>query len=260
MRDIILSKLKEIEKQEQVRIILAVESGSRAWGFASIDSDYDVRFLYVRKKEEYLKLEGRRDVLEYPIDDALDINGWDIDKALRLLHASNPVLFEWLHSPVVYRDSEEAEEIRELLPEYFSVKKSLHHYLSMSVKTYRESIKGKELIKAKKYFYAIRPLLAAEYILETGEIPPVLFETLRKKMLPEELDEAVDRLLDIKIRNPETKMTEPAEILDRYIEEKHEELLKTAESLKEKNERSWEALDKLYLRLIDRSPVLHYPE
>lgn len=103
MRELILSKLKEIEKQYGVRILLAVESGSRAWGFESPDSDYDVRFIYVRKQSDYLKLEGIRDVIELPIDDTLDINGWDITKTLRLLYKSNPTLFEWFSSPIIYR-------------------------------------------------------------------------------------------------------------------------------------------------------------
>ena len=90
----IIRKLHEIEKTENVRILLAVESGSRAWGFASPDSDYDVRFIYVRPKEDYLRLEKIRDVIELPLDDVLDINGWDLQKALRLLYKSNPTLFE----------------------------------------------------------------------------------------------------------------------------------------------------------------------
>ena len=94
MEKLILSKLREIENKENVRILLAVESGSRAWGFASPDSDYDVRFIYVRNQEDYLRLEKVRDVIELPIDDVLDINGWDLQKTLRLLYKSNPTLFE----------------------------------------------------------------------------------------------------------------------------------------------------------------------
>jgi uncharacterized protein len=90
MEEIIKQKLMDIERTENVRILLAVESGSRAWGFASPDSDYDVRFLYVRPKTDYLRLEAVRDVIELPINEVLDINGWDLQKALRLLYTSNP--------------------------------------------------------------------------------------------------------------------------------------------------------------------------
>jgi len=101
----ILERLAAIEHTELVHILYACESGSRAWGFASPDSDYDVRFIYVRPRDWYLSidLERRRDVIERPIEGVLDINGWDLRKALQLMRKSNPPLFEWLHSPLVYR-------------------------------------------------------------------------------------------------------------------------------------------------------------
>lgn len=94
MEALIKQKLREIELRENCRILLAVESGSRAWGFASPDSDYDVRFIYVRPKENYLRLDRMCDVIQVPINDVLDINGWDVDKTLRLLHKSNPTVFD----------------------------------------------------------------------------------------------------------------------------------------------------------------------
>ena len=106
MREVILQKLQELDKTEGVTILHAVESGSRAWGFPSPDSDYDVRFFYVHPREHYLRLDRTRDVIERPIDEVLDINGWDLDKTLRLLHASNPTLFEWSQSPIIYRTTE----------------------------------------------------------------------------------------------------------------------------------------------------------
>ena len=127
MRERILKELKKIEEKENVKIIMAIESGSRAWGFASPDSDYDVRFIYVRKMEDYLKLEGIRDVIEWQLDETLDINGWDIKKALQLLHKSNPTVFEWCASPIVYMEREEFLVLKELLPKYFLIKKSLFH-------------------------------------------------------------------------------------------------------------------------------------
>ena len=99
--------------------------GSRAWGFASPDSDYDVRFLYVRTREDYLQLDPLRDVIEQPINDLLDINGWDLQKALRLMYKSNPTLFEWLKSPIIYIETEFADEMRRVMSDYFSVKHSL---------------------------------------------------------------------------------------------------------------------------------------
>lgn len=145
MNDVILAELKKIEEKENVKIIMAIESGSRAWGFASPDSDYDVRFIYIRRPEDYLKLEGIRDVIEWQLDDVLDINGWDLKKVLQLLHKSNPTVFEWCASPIVYYQTEEFEELKKILPEFFSVKKSLFHYWHMAETHYREYLKGKEV-------------------------------------------------------------------------------------------------------------------
>ena len=250
MDELIRKKLAEIEKQENIRIILAVESGSRAWGFASTDSDYDVRFIYIRPEEEYLRLEKRRDVIEYPINDELDINGWDLDKALKLLHDSNPTLFEWFNSPVVYKETPEADEIRKLFANHFSVKKSLHHYLSMSTTNYREFIKEQESVKAKKYFYVLRPLLAARYVLRTRQVPPIEFETLRKEELPEELDDIIDNLLNIKINNPEIKMINPILNLNQFMEKEHVTLQMIADSLENDINKEWDDLNALFLKLI----------
>lgn len=171
MYEIINETLKKIEQQENVRILMAVESGSRAWGFASPDSDYDVRFIYARPVEDYLRLDTVRDVIEMPIDDMLDINGWDINKALRLLYRSNPTFFEWVSSPVVYRDNGFLTKIKPIIPKYFMAKKGLYHYLSMAKSNYREYLKG-EMVRAKKYLYVLRPILACKWILDRNSSPP----------------------------------------------------------------------------------------
>ena len=133
MRDLIIQKLKEIEQTENIRILHAVESGSRAWGFPSPDSDYDVRFIYVRPPEFYLKLEKTRDVIELPINDMLDINGWDLNKALRLLHSSNPTLFEWMSSPVVYHQTEYIDQLLPIMDQYFSCKSGLYKHSASDI-------------------------------------------------------------------------------------------------------------------------------
>ena len=131
MRDIakeINDKLNEIEAKEGVRILHAIESGSRAWGFASPDSDYDVRFVYVRPREDYLRLDEARDVIEWQLDEVLDINGWDLKKALKMFAKGNAVLFEWSGSPIVYRTTREWERIREVSKQYFSEKTAIYQY------------------------------------------------------------------------------------------------------------------------------------
>ena len=102
--DLIHRQLDEIESVHNVSILYAVESGSRAWGFASPDSDFDVRFLYVRPVLDYLRIRPMRDVIELPLTGDLDTNGWDIVKALNLFRSSNPALLEWLRSPIIYRE------------------------------------------------------------------------------------------------------------------------------------------------------------
>ncbi len=252
MREKILEKLRTIEKTEHVRIILAVESGSRAWGFASPDSDYDVRFIYVREKEDYLRLEKVRDVLEYPIDDELDVNGWDLKKALQLLHGSNPSLFEWFSSPVSYLKTEEADRFRELMERYFSSRKSLHHYLHMAEGNYREYLK-EEMVRAKKYFYVLRPILACRWILERKTAPPMLFEELMEAELPEELKGTVKGLLEVKRNVPEVQMVPRLDAVNAYIEKSLAELPEEVRKTAKEEDPGWEELNKFFLRVLERS-------
>lgn len=135
MRTRVKLVLQDVEERYQVKVLYACESGSRGWGFASPDSDYDVRFLYVHRPEWYLRVEPQRDVIELPIDDELDVCGWEWRKALGLLKRANPTLIEWLDSPVVYQeDRETASALRTAVPTWFSPSKARWHYLSMARK------------------------------------------------------------------------------------------------------------------------------
>ena len=246
MRETILYKLSEIEKKENVRILLAVESGSRAWGFASPDSDYDVRFIHVRPKEDYLRLEKKRDVIELPIEGELDINGWDLDKTLRLLRASNPTLFEWFSSPIVYRENAFADEFRAVMQRYFSSKRGLSHYLSMASSNYREYLKG-DMVKAKKYFYMLRPILACRWILDKDTPPPMLFSELVEAELDPALLPDIDRLLNLKMNAPEIKTIPKIESINRYLDSSIEEVRSRIVQLWEDANRGWEELNRLFL-------------
>lgn len=138
MRERVLDELERIEREHDVVVLYACESGSRAWGFASPDSDYDVRFVYVHQPEWYQRVEEPRDVIERPLSDELDISGWELRKALRLTRKSNPALLEWLGSPLVYREEPGVrEELLWLGSAFHSVPGSRHHYLSMARKNYR---------------------------------------------------------------------------------------------------------------------------
>ena len=245
MRDVILDKLHEIEQEEHVRILLAVESGSRAWGFASPDSDYDVRFIYVRPKNDYLRLEEVRDVIELPINEVLDINGWDLNKALRLLYKSNPTLFEWLSSPIVYLDNGFRDRLTPFLSRYFSCKHGLYHYIGTAKKNYHEFLQD-NTVKAKKYFYVLRPVLACKWILERGTQPPMLFSQLAEAELDDALKPEVERLLDLKMNAPETKMIPRVDALNKYLEDSMESIERRIKTLPEtRNE--WQPLNELFL-------------
>ncbi len=246
MKNTILTKLDEIESRENVKILLAVESGSRAWGLASPDSDYDVRFIYIRPKEEYLRLERSRDVIELPIEGELDINGWDLDKTLRLLHASNPTLFEWFSSPIVYRETAFAEEFRSFMQRYFSSRRGLNHYLSMAIRNYREYLKG-DTVKAKKYFYVLRPVLACRWILDKGTPPPMRFSELMEAELDPALQPEVNRLIDLKMNAHEIKTIPIIESINRYLDGSIEEVRRRSAQLPEDANRGWEELDRLFL-------------
>jgi predicted nucleotidyltransferase len=185
MEDRINASLVEIERNEGVQIFYACESGSRAWGFPSTDSDYDVRFLYVRPRDWYLSVdvEDKRDVIERPITDELDVSGWDIRKALVLLRKSNPPLLEWLNSPTIYQEKlGVADLLRGLLPEYYSPRACMYHYLHMAQKNYREYLKG-DVVRVKKYFYVLRPLLAVKWIEEIDEVVPMEFGVLVERTI-----------------------------------------------------------------------------
>jgi predicted nucleotidyltransferase len=247
MEKIIKEKLREIEKQENVRILLAVESGSRAWGFASPDSDYDVRFIYVRQKEDYLKLESVRDVIELPIDDMLDINGWDLQKTLRLLYKSNPTLFEWFSSPIIYMETEFADQFRRVMSNYFSSKRSLYHYISMAEGNYREYLK-RDMVRAKKYFYVLRPVLACRWILEKGTPAPMLFSELMDAQLPSKLYRDVNMLLELKINSPEIREIPRVDKINEYLDSSIEEIKNIVKSMEETKAPDWQKLNDLFLR------------
>ncbi|MBR3564134.1 MAG: nucleotidyltransferase domain-containing protein [Clostridia bacterium] len=249
MRELILNKLEQIEKDYHVNILLAVESGSRAWGFASPDSDYDVRFIYMRQKEDYLRLDEVRDVIELPINDELDINGWDLKKTLQLLYRSNPTLFEWFSSPIVYIETSFANQFREIMNDYFSKKKNIYHYISMAEGNYRDYLK-RDMMKAKKYFYVLRPVLACRWVLDKNTPPPMLFSELVADELPKYLRPVVTRLLDLKINSPEIKEIPRIDILNKYLDSSIVDIKNVVANSTEDQNNDWDELNNLFLQTI----------
>lgn len=222
VRQQIIDELSRIEKEENVRILYACESGSRAWGFPSKDSDYDVRFIYIRPVDWYLSIFEKRDVIERPISDMLDINGWDLRKALNLFRKSNPPLLEWLQSPIVYIENHAvAEQIRNISPLTFSPRSCMYHYLHMAKGNYRDYLQG-EQVKIKKYFYVLRPILACEWIEKHNTMPPIEFDRLVEAVVPNksELKAAIDSLLVRKRAGDEMDFEPRINPISEFLEEK----------------------------------------
>ncbi len=171
MEKLILEKLKTTESSNTIQILHAVESGSRAWGFASPDSDYDIRFIYKHSPEWYLSLWEKPDVIEFMTAEDLDGSGWDLAKALKLLARSNAPLLEWLYPPVVYKtDDAFLKQMQEFAKDCFSPIAVMHHYLG-TTKNFME-VCEQENVKLKSYFYALRTALAGRWIVEQGTFPP----------------------------------------------------------------------------------------
>ncbi len=225
MHEIIAEKLKKIETDFDVLVLYACESGSRAWGFPSKDSDYDVRFIYVHKPAWYLSIDEHRDVIELPINDLLDISGWELTKALRLFRKSNPPLVEWLSSSIVYDEAYGlANEMRELISEVYTPKSCIFHYLSMARGNYREFLQADQ-VKIKKYFYVLRPILACKWIVAHGSNPPLVFAELLDAIVPAgELKETIESLLERKMRGDEFDLEPRIDCINQFIEAELTEL------------------------------------
>jgi uncharacterized protein len=213
----ILEKLKEIELEKGVEILYAVESGSRAWGFASPDSDYDIRFIYKHDLDYYLSLWEKPDVIEFMTADDLDGSGWDVRKTVKLLAKSNASLLEWIFSPVVYYENEAfMTQIRTLAKDCFSPVACLHHYLG-TTKNFMDVCEQEE-VKLKSYFYALRTALAGKWIIVNHTFPPVDFRQLLP-IAPKNIQEKVKALMTIKANQDESYLHPKEELITIFLQE-----------------------------------------
>ena len=219
VRSDIEDRLSSIEAEHNVRVLYACESGSRGWGFASPDSDYDVRFIYVHALPWYLRVSLQRDVIEVPISGDLDINGWELRKALGLLKKGNATLIEWLDSPVVYRsDANFLSAMRNAARQTHQAERSFHHYVHMARRNYREYLQG-ETVRLKKYLYVLRPLLATLWIEQGRGVAPMRFQELLNTIITDPaLLAAIDQLLAIKRATGESEHGSPLPIINAFID------------------------------------------
>ncbi|MHA3913896.1 nucleotidyltransferase domain-containing protein [Halovulum sp. GXIMD14793] len=201
MQSLIRARLDEIAREEDITILLAIESGSRAWGFHSEDSDYDVRFIYARPVDWHLRIEKRRDVVERPISDELDLSGWELSKALNLALRSNAVVAEWLQSPISYSEAPgfRADTLA-FCRDVLTRKNVTWHYLSMTHQSQTRILDAEGKIKLKRYFYSLRPALALRWMrLNAQAVPPMDMTNLMAGCdLPEAVTTFIRNLIDTK--------------------------------------------------------------
>ena len=251
MEKLIREKLKEVEKQFNVSILFACETGSRAWGFPSPDSDYDVRFIYRHPQNWYLSIDDAKDSMEYLQGD-LDLVGWDIRKSLKLLRKSNTAMLERLQSPIIYQETLDfRKKLTALAPAYFSGRAGLHHYLSMAFNYYKACAPAPE-VKLKSYFYLLRTALASLWIVEQKKIPPLQFQALLPLVPEKAILTKINELLYLKVTVNETYLHPKETELEAYISQ----ILTYCESRKEtlaKQQGDTEKLNNLF-RIIIQQP------
>ena len=235
----ILARIRRAEEEHGVRVLLAVESGSRAWGFESPNSDFDARFIYVHRPDWYLSvsLEEQRDVIEYKIVDDIDLNGWDLRKALRLFWKSNPAFVEWIQSPIVYAElGTFAARVRRLLPDVYSVSSGIYHYRSMAKTNYRGYLKA-DMVPLKKYFYVLRPLLSVRWLERYGKAAPIEFGKLLHLIENQhDLLKDINALLTRKRVAPEMGLAPPVSSINDFVEAELERLEKITEAASERGQ------------------------
>ena len=249
----IMSRIRRAEHEHHVRVLYAVESGSRAWGFASPNSDYDVRFVYAHPKDWYVAvdLEEKRDVIEYEIVDEIDINGWDVRKALKLFSKSNPAFIEWIQSPIVYVDDGVfAKQARLLVNAIYSIEKGIYHYRSMAKTNYRGYLR-EPMVPLKKYFYVLRPLLSILWLEQNKQPAPIEFDKLRALISDNEvLANEIEKLLHRKKVSLEKEIAPAIPVINAFIVEELQRLESYAAKPEEGVGR-FDSLNELFHRIVD---------
>lgn len=233
IRELIEKRLQHLEQKHDLSIVFACESGSRAWGFASENSDYDVRFVFVRPVLKYIRLRPATDAFDEPCDDDIDAAGWDIRKTCELLLKSNAALLEWLASPVIYRKNHEvAQRLIALREQFFCPKKTVFHYLSLATNQWNNYIDGNASPVRKKYLYLLRPLACMEYIRAHMTMPPTAFaDVLTAIDWPGEVMASVERIIEQKKAGQELDADTADQSLNAFCAEELERGRTLGESL-----------------------------
>ena len=250
--NVIPAHLRDIENEHNVKILLAVESGSRAWGFESVNSDWDVRFIYVHKPDWYFKVTEQRDVIEHMYEDDVDLVGWELRKALVLLRKSNPSLLEWFNSPIVYyKDEDFVKRIREIEKDYFNPIRTMYHYNHIYIKQ-DERYLQKKGYQMKRFLYYLRGVLACKWIEKMNSLPPVAFKELLDATIEDKaIRTKVDELIRLKKSGKEHDMLTVEDSLVDYARNLADYYNGIIDSFRpELNDASTDALDSILFDMV----------
>lgn len=250
----IQQELKKLEAAQQIKILYAVESGSRAWGFASPNSDWDVRFIYIHTPDWYLQINDKKDCIEQMLPNDLDLSGWELQKALRLFRKSNPPLLEWLRSPLVYQqDDTFTATMQNASKQYFNSKNCLYHYFNMAWRNWEAYFKTDE-VRLKKYLYVLRPILACSWIERTGTTAPMEFDILVENEVQDAtLREAIDALLIRKKSGEELATGQRIAVLDSFLEKQLEYYDGFLKNYPVNDVPGWEDLNEIFKNTLQQS-------
>jgi uncharacterized protein len=252
MNENILSNLMQIEEDHKIKILYACEAGSRAWGYSSMESDYDVRFIYIHPIQYYLSIDAigtgkRQDVIERPIFNGLDLSGWELTKTLRLFRKSNPSLLEWLHSPIEYYQAYSTiQKMKEILPNFLSNKSCILHYLNTAKANYAKYQKGIMESNVKVILTIVRPILVANWIERFKKFPPLSFQHLVDNIISNnELKHVVQHLMEAKITGTPFKI-DHEDILLNFVLKEINRISTFAKRMEQTNQNETEILNKLF--------------
>ena len=249
IREQINETILELQERQGIRVLYACESGSRAWGFASPDSDYDLRFIYAHASDWYLELQEKKDTIDLMLPNDLDLSGWELMKSLRLFASCNLALNEWLDSPEIYWEEPGfRESLVSHVAAFFNPRKALHHYLSMAKGTAERSFDGNKL-KIKKLFYILRPLLACRWVLQKESMPPTQFQSLvDEKLVSTEILRLVEVVQVKKETAVEGEIIEVDRNLLSWIQNELETLVGLEDTLPGSRKPGWDDLNKMMLK------------
>jgi len=257
------SKIKEIckalEKEKGIKILFAVENGSRAWRMESADSDYDVRFVFARPVEDYIRINKPAEVIDAffdkegkpcPAEGAfIDMSGFDIFKYIKMLSSSNPTTIEWIMTDIVYY-GEQNKVFKKFALENFNKISLYHHYKSMCRNNYLKYLKSGNLVTYKKYLYAYRGLINAKWVANKGTVPPIIFTDALKGMggiIPAGIIKKINEIIKLKSSGKEKDIIQSIVMMDEYIEKF---LKDDSDAPKEKSHSTLNELDKELKKIV----------